>query len=110
MKFNEAQLPDSDELERLSVDSKPDKRTILALVALAKPYEGWARERMCNQEDPELFYPTTGDRRGIMNAKKVCFRCPVRVLCLKEALEAEIYEGVWGGFSEQERHHLRRPR
>ena len=65
----------------------------------------------CQGEDPELFFPigTTGPALlQVMEAKRVCARCPVQCLCLQWALLAGIEHGVWGGMSEDERRTLKR--
>lgn len=36
-------------------------------------------------------------------AKKVCAGCPMKTLCLAEALDNRIEHGVWGGLTERER-------
>jgi WhiB family redox-sensing transcriptional regulator len=61
----------------------------------------WATEAICNQTDPDGFYPDMGgSTRG---AKRVCAGCVVRVDCLEDALERREPFGVWGGKSTKER-------
>lgn len=45
-----------------------------------------------------------------MDAKKVCFNCPVRLECLQYALDHDERFGVWGGATERERRRLKRAR
>ncbi|KAA0117956.1 MAG: whib transcriptional regulator [Mycobacterium sp.] len=49
----------------------------------------------CHQADPDLWFaesPTELER-----AKALCADCPIRSLCLNEALERQEPWGVWGG-------------
>jgi WhiB family redox-sensing transcriptional regulator len=63
---------------------------------LAAPAHPPGRGRLpCHDEDPEIFFaeqPAVLDR-----AKQVCVSCPVRTLCLENALERREPWGVWGG-------------
>lgn len=59
---------------------------------------------LCGQADPEAFYPEPGS--SSVEAKKVCRHCPVRVECLRWALETREQWGVWGGLSARERRRL----
>jgi WhiB family transcriptional regulator, redox-sensing transcriptional regulator len=73
--------------------------------------DGWRSQASCLDHDPELFWPvgTTGQSvPWIAEAIAVCAGCPVRVQCLKYALDNGIVEGVWGGLSEDERTTLKR--
>ena len=66
----------------------------------------WYHLAACQDEDPEMFFPigATGPaQRQLMNAKRVCARCPVQSECLRLALMTGIEHGVWGGMSEDER-------
>jgi WhiB family redox-sensing transcriptional regulator len=66
----------------------------------------WVQSAVCGQVDPEIFYPPRGD--SCRDAKRVCLSCPVRVECLRWALDSCEEHGVWGGKSERERRALRR--
>lgn len=68
--------------------------------------EGWMRESVCAQTDPELWYPETG--QSLRSAKRICRTCPVRDECLAYALKHDERFGVWGGLSERERRALKR--
>lgn len=75
--------------------------------------EEWRSRGLCRNKDPELFFPvgTTGPAEvQIAEAKKVCFRCPVRVECLNYAQIKPEDFGVWGGTTEEERRATRRRR
>lgn len=71
----------------------------------------WRDTMACRKEDPELFFPngTTGLwALQIEQAKAVCRRCPSRGACLAFALDENIDDGIFGGFTERERRALRR--
>lgn len=58
---------------------------------------------------PELWQST--DEEDRQQAVLICMGCPVRSECLNYALDTREREGVWGGFTEDERRrmlHLRR--
>lgn len=79
----------------------------------AKPTRDWRTQAACRNEDPELFFPVGTTGLAIAQAeeaKAVCARCPVRVHCLDWALSARPEQGVWGGFTEDERNKLLRRR
>lgn len=79
----------------------------------AAPSGDWRTSALCQQVDPDLFFPvahTYGWRKQTEAAKRVCGRCPVRQACLEWALETGQPAGVWGGMSEQERQSLSRVR
>lgn len=69
-------------------------------------HDNWKLAGLCNNEDPELFFPTASDRHKPRQAKAICNQCPVLVTCRTESLHE--YFGVWGGLSENERRKLRR--
>jgi WhiB family transcriptional regulator, redox-sensing transcriptional regulator len=66
----------------------------------------WRERAICRDEDPELFFPV-GSRgpalAQLAAAKEVCSRCPVRLECLRWAIDQGELDGVWGGTSEDER-------
>jgi WhiB family redox-sensing transcriptional regulator len=71
----------------------------------------WRQEASCLTRDPELFFPvgnTGGALRQINRAKAICAECPVRVQCLRWAVDSGVDHGVWGGWSEDERRSLKR--
>jgi WhiB family redox-sensing transcriptional regulator len=67
----------------------------------------WQDRALCAETDPEAFFPEKGG--STRPAKQVCRSCEVRAECLEYALEHEDAGrfGIWGGFSERERRHLR---
>jgi WhiB family redox-sensing transcriptional regulator len=71
--------------------------TILQLV----PTGDWRDDALCQQVDPELFYPEKGGTAE--PAKSICRSCDVRPECLEYALSLGEAFGVWGGMSEKDR-------
>ena len=65
----------------------------------AAPYD-WQADALCNQTDPEVFFPEKGG--STREAKIICKRCDVRDACLSAALERDERFGIWGGMSELE--------
>jgi WhiB family redox-sensing transcriptional regulator len=67
------------------------------------PALAWADRAACRGQDTDIFY--TDSKHGIAYAKTFCNRCPVRRLCLNEALRAEDTSryGVFGGLTPTER-------
>jgi WhiB family transcriptional regulator, redox-sensing transcriptional regulator len=66
----------------------------------------WMTEGACLVEDPELFFPVGeggANTVQIERARSVCGRCHVRAECLRFALKTRVKNGVWGGYTEQER-------
>lgn len=64
----------------------------------------WQDEGLCHRDrNPQLwekfFAETALERR---DARNLCFKCPVRELCLRKALEEKNIWGVWGGCDEAE--------
>lgn len=66
----------------------------------------WMDGALCMQVDPEAHFPDKGESNR--TAKRVCFRCEVKVECLDYAMEHDEPFGVWGGLTEQERSALKR--
>jgi WhiB family redox-sensing transcriptional regulator len=69
----------------------------------------WRARASCRDVDPELFYPVgdvwegEGNERQAAQAKAVCAQCPVRELCLADALERGDAWAVLGGTLPEER-------
>lgn len=71
----------------------------------------WRDDAACRHLDPELFFPisTMGAALPqIQAATRICRRCPVRLDCLRWALESGQDAGIWGGLTAEERRLLRR--
>lgn len=76
----------------------------------AHPNDDWRHQAACKGEDPELFFPVSDvgpSIEQIERAKSFCQNCPVLNECLREALEAGLDFGIWGGTTEQERRVLK---
>lgn len=79
--------------------------------ANTRPDRDWRDQAACREVDPELFFPAPrarGSVKQVLQAKRVCARCPVREVCLEWALDSGQHTGVWGGLSEDERGPLAR--
>lgn len=87
------------------------------------PGQAWKLRGLCNQSDPEAWYPDhdgdrivaqvcrPGDEVGkAVSAKAICFACPVRLECLQAALDNREQHGIWGGMTVRERRLLMRKR
>lgn len=59
----------------------------------------------CRDTDPDELFVSGAEQH---RAKRICRGCPVRLPCLREALENRIQFGVWGGMTERERRALLR--
>jgi WhiB family transcriptional regulator, redox-sensing transcriptional regulator len=68
--------------------------------------EPWTAEALCQETEPELFFPERGG--STQAAKAVCEACDVREECLAYALSRRERFGIWGGLSERERRRLTR--
>ena len=67
----------------------------------------WSVQAACRNADPDaLFVQGAAQNR----AKVICRACPVRVMCLADALDNRVEFGVWGGMTERERRALLRRR
>jgi WhiB family transcriptional regulator, redox-sensing transcriptional regulator len=49
----------------------------------------------CHEADPDLWFAESPSE--LERAKALCADCPIRSLCLDEALERQEPWGVWGG-------------
>ena len=65
-----------------------------------EPFAEWSVSRACAGTDPAIFFPETGTQ--LAEAKKICMDCPVRLQCLRYAIDTRERHGVWGGLSEAE--------
>ncbi len=71
--------------------------------------ENWAYQALCAESDMDGFHPDTGDNPK--QIKKVCQSCPVREVCLEDALQFESSHagaryGIYGGLTVRERRPL----
>ena len=65
----------------------------------------WTLEANCRGFDPEMFFPHPKDRRGQVEARRICAACPVRDMCAEYAHELGVTHGVWGGEFRNDRNH-----
>jgi len=68
----------------------------------------WREQAICAQVDPALFFPDAGQYPHA--ARKVCTVCPVRAVCLADAIASRDDHGVRGGLTPNERRRLTRTR
>jgi WhiB family redox-sensing transcriptional regulator len=75
----------------------------------------WWHKAACEGADTELFFPPRDKslyKKIATQAKKYCFGengttpCPVKNICLWEAIETDTQHGIWGGMSHRERNAL----
>lgn len=65
--------------------------------------EQWREEAACKGQPIDLFFPPSSlknDHPLILEAKAICYRCPVSKQCL-EASDGQF--GIWGGKTQSER-------
>ena len=73
----------------------------------------WLERGACLEEDPELFFPVGTTPPAVEQTRRaiaVCTTCPVRIDCLRWALDTSQDAGVWGGLDEESRRDIRRGR
>lgn len=71
----------------------------------------WQDDGACRKPgtDPEIFFPHSGEKAKIREAKAICADCPVWVECRADGLNGGAYRvGIWGGLTESDRKQLRR--
>lgn len=77
-----------------------------AVSSLVMP-EAWTEKGACARAlNPDAWFPERGEANTpeLRLALRVCADCPVRDLCLKEALaQGPSCEGIWGGIRQSER-------
>jgi len=76
--------------------------------------DDWRHRAACRDEDPELFFSVGEDwsnaidQRRARHALAICARCPVRVTCLRQALNTTDEWAIAGGTTPAQRHAWRR--
>jgi WhiB family redox-sensing transcriptional regulator len=89
--------------------------SVQRVALLLDPVDGWQAEAACRWvientgEDP--FYSTDDEPQPVIfarqrRAKRICAPCPVRLECLRYALETREPHGIWGGLTVTERRDL----
>lgn len=58
--------------------------------------DDWRQEALCAAPDPDDWYADEHTLTASI-AAGVCFSCPVRKECLKEACDNKEIYGIWGG-------------
>ena len=61
----------------------------------------WQFQAMCRVEDSEIFFSELASK--VARAKVICSACPVQKQCLDFAISNNIEEGIFGGFTFDER-------
>lgn len=66
--------------------------------------KNWINKAACLKEDPDLFHPLAGSGNvkpevmaEVNIAKRICSGCPVKLPCLKKAIEVGESDGIRGG-------------
>lgn len=72
------------------------------------PQGEWVAAAACRDSDPALWFQEGRGTSSYLEARKVCFSCPVREECLGWALEAGVQDGMWGGLNPTQRRTRRR--
>lgn len=67
-----------------------------------KTMGAWRDEAACLGEELRIFFPERNLALA-REAKAICYRCPVRMECLDEALSNGERFGIWGGMDQDER-------
>lgn len=73
----------------------------------ANDTDGWARQALCKEMDPEIFFPHAGDQATCIIAKRICHQCPVKQPCRDYALADPKLNGIWGGTTYRDRLKIR---
>ena len=79
-----------------------------ALEPLDREALEWQDAALCAQVDGDEWFPEKGE--SVLQAKRICRDCPVRVECLRYALDHDELYGVWGGLSPEDRKAVRADR
>lgn len=70
--------------------------------------QSWTRYARCAEYGAPGMFPSDQDEVGIELAKQTCDGCPVKALCLADAMDRGEQWGVWGGLTTSERQAMRR--
>jgi len=66
----------------------------------------WREHAACKGEPVDVWFSTQG--HGVTIAKRICNTCPVRLECLRWAVDEQINHGIYGARTPRERQVLRR--
>jgi WhiB family redox-sensing transcriptional regulator len=63
----------------------------------------------CMVSDPDAWLPNMaqGNSREIVNVRKLCQQCPVKMPCAEYAIANPDLQGIWGGLAPRERTRIR---
>lgn len=70
----------------------------------------WMARGVCQEVDPELFFPREGANEKNQTARTLCESCPVLQACRQYAIDRPALDGIWGGTSIKDRQKIRRDR
>lgn len=62
----------------------------------------WQRQASCRNSDGAIFFLDEPSKYSKKEYRNFCGSCPVKALCLEEALVYN-YSGIWGGLTDKER-------
>lgn len=65
------------------------------------PAMDWQASAACGGTNSHAFYKAKPSE-----AKAICAGCPVRAECLYDAVDTDVTDGIWGGYTRQERRAL----
>lgn len=80
-------------------------RDHLGLFELADRDRTWIATAACTGSSAN-FFPSRMGEPGIAEAMQICTTCPVRINCLRYALNNNIAHGIWGGYTARGRREL----
>ena len=89
--------------------SKPGIYNYMALMAefeLVDKSVSWMENGKCAGMETDFFFPSKGDNVASDAARAVCNMCEVKQTCLNWAMTNEIWHGVWGGLTGNQRYTL----
>ena len=67
----------------------------------------WQDDAACAEVGGDFWFPEVGNSRAVAAARAICADCPVRVECLRAALDNGESFGIWGGLDLIERRRVR---
>ena len=65
----------------------------------------WRTAALCHGQEPDLWFPLGSE--GGTQAIAICRECPVRLDCLRWAINHNERNGIWGGVSARRRLRMR---
>lgn len=65
----------------------------------------WQESASCASVGDDFWFPDKGG--STRDAKRICWKCPVRFECLEDAIATGERRGIRGGLSERERRRLK---